>query len=136
MDPASQPSSRRRTFVSWLRHIPLIVVILVWCATIAICASVFTNPRWGVDARVTVTTGTVFFSLALTLLWFCLLSRFSRRTRMTVLGISLAGILLPAAFLRVEQVTGYLAPTLRFRWTPHPDQQLDQLDGRETRRRH
>ena len=127
VNPQSSPPSRHR--FGWLRHLPLAFVLLIWCAGAAACAWVYSNSRWGIDARVSVTAASLLLALLVTLIWFCFFTRYRWQLRMAVLGITLGGCLLPMALLRVEQVTGYLSPTFSFRWTPRPDQRLEPLDG-------
>ena len=125
----SETQARRpRSAWDWIRLVSVLLLAVVWCAVINFCYGFYKDPRWGIDARVTVTSLGLAVCLLATLGWFVLFSRFSSRLRIAVLTACLAAILIPVALFRVEQVTGDLRPTLRFRWTPRPDQQLERLD--------
>jgi len=117
----------RHSGFGWLHWLPLTVVLLVWCAAIGLCIRIYTDPRWGIDARVTVTAGSLVAALLVTLVWFTLFSGVSWGLRICVLALVLTAVLVPTALFRVDQVTGYLAPTFRFRWSPRADQQLERL---------
>ena len=98
-EPNSEPQASR--IGRWLRRVALAVLLLVWLAGIAICVGVYRDPRWGLDARVSITGVCLVFALLLTLLWFCFCTRYRWQLRLGVLGAVLAvGLLLPARVSR------------------------------------
>ena len=66
--------------------------------------------------------------LILLFVWLVLLAPLSRtaRIRVGVIGLALAAVAL--ACFRVEGVTGDIVPRLHFRWAPHADETLGQIE--------
>lgn len=64
-------------------------------------------------------------ALALTV-WYSALSSYSRRARLWPLGVLLVCIAVLLAVLRIDRTSGEMLPAFSFRWSPKPDQLLEQ----------
>lgn len=67
-----------------------------------------------------------FAALVSLVVWFSLLSGYPRRARLVLLIGTLAGCGVLAALFRVDEVSGELVPRLALRFSPKPDELLEQ----------
>ncbi len=128
-DDAPQPSDNKLPIPPPLRSLIPLILLMVGAGTLAALqfAQVreILSPANAFLAKASSAAGTLILLFA----WFVLLSSASRKTRYYVGALGVGAVLVALAALRIEGVSGDIIPHVSFRWAPHADETLGEIES-------